>query len=32
MRSRDKQEIQLGNVDELASGALSVHEVFPFHE
>lgn len=32
MRSREKQEIQLGNVDDLASDALSVHKVFPFHE
>lgn len=32
MRSREKQEIQLGNVDELASGAFSVHKVFSFHE
>lgn len=32
MSSSEKQEIQLGNVDELASDALSVHKVFPFHE
>lgn len=32
MRSCEKQEIQLGNADELASDALSVHKVFPFNE
>lgn len=32
MRSCEKPEIQLENVDELASDALSVHKVFPFHE
>lgn len=30
MRSREKQEIQLGNVNELASDALSVHKVSLF--
>lgn len=32
MRSCEKQELQLGDADELASDALSVHKVFPFHE
>lgn len=30
MRSCEKQELQLVNVDELASDALSVHKEFPF--